>query len=375
MNMSAMRRRFNTAGPNDPARHYTLPAVARIPAVRRFVEEQLYFVVHAPRQVGKTTAFRALAHDLTTEGRFAALLVSLESGVPFANDVGAAEETVLDSWRASAEARLPADLQPPPWRNAKPGNRIRVALADWARDSQKPLVLFIDEVDSLEGPALVSILRQLREGYADRPESFPWSLALIGMRNVRDYKVTSDQVDRTHSASPFNIAAEAITLRDFSIEEVAALYNQHTIETGQVFENAAVNRVYKWTRGQPWLVNAVGRQLVEVLVSDPSKSITESHVDAAKALLIERQDTHLDSLAERLREPRVRKVIEPIFTGALLGDLPMDDRQFVLDLGLVGHTADGNVEIANPIYEEIIARVLLRRALDRPLKPRGSAKP
>ena len=46
------------------------------------------------------------------------------------------------------------------------------------------------------------------------------------------------------------------------------------------------------------------------------------HIAAAKELLIQRQDTHLDSLAERLREPRVRRVIEPMLAGAALGDLP-----------------------------------------------------
>ena len=55
-----MRLRFNTAGPCIPGRHYMLPALDRLPEVRRLVEDEDYFVVHAPRQTGKTTARNAL---------------------------------------------------------------------------------------------------------------------------------------------------------------------------------------------------------------------------------------------------------------------------------------------------------------------------
>jgi len=75
-------------------------------------------------------------------------------------------------------------------------------------------------------------------------------------------------------------------------------------------------------------------------------------------VIIERQDTHLDSLAERLRDPRVRSVIEPMIQGETLAPIPPDDLRFVIDLGLVSERPDGGLEIANPIYREIIARQL-----------------
>ena len=79
--------------------------------------------------------------------------------------------------------------------------------------------------------------------------------------------------------------------------------------------------------------------------------------DQAREILIQRQDTHLDSLAERLREPRVRRVIEPILMGSVAGeDLPEDDIRYVVDLGLVRW--NGGLEIANPIYAEIVPRAL-----------------
>jgi hypothetical protein len=52
-----MPRRFNIAGPNQPDIHYTLDPEPRLPGLRALVEQREYFVLHAPRQTGKTTLF------------------------------------------------------------------------------------------------------------------------------------------------------------------------------------------------------------------------------------------------------------------------------------------------------------------------------
>jgi len=190
-------------------------------------------------------------------------------------------------------------------------------------------------------------------------DSYPRGLGLW-IRDVRDYKLAaggSPQLS-SHSTSPFNIISESLTLRNFTRAEVDALYLQHTLQTGQGFVSGVTERVFDLTRGQPWLVNALARQMVEVLVPDTSQAVQVSHVAAAKELLIQRRDTHIDSLAERLREPRVQRIIEPMLVGSVLGALPDDDRRFILDLGLLAIAPGGSLEVANPIYKEIIPRLL-----------------
>ena len=359
-----MPRFFNTSGPNDPRRHYTLPVSERLPEVHGLVEQQLYFVLHAPRQVGKTTTLLTLGKELTAEGRYVAVLLSMEQGAPFPHDPGAAELAILGSWRRFAEAWLPAELQPPPWPDAAPGERIGAALGTWAKAAPRPLVVFLDEIDALRDDALISVLRQIRAGFSMRPQHFPWSLALIGLRDVRDYKVASGGDGRLGTASPFNIKAESLTLRNFSQAEVAELYGQHTTETGQVFLPDALALAYELTQGQPWLVSALARQLTQVLVKDRAQAITVMDVEAAKEVLIRRQDTHLDSLIDRLREPRVRAILEPMLAGTTPADVPEDDRRFVLDLGLLRRSPLGGLEVANPIYREIIVRALASGASD-----------
>jgi hypothetical protein len=79
----------------------------RLPTVRQLIDRQSYFVLHAPRQVGKTTSLMALGRELTREGRYASVLVSMEVGAPFSHDVGAAELAILSEWRRAAQADLP----------------------------------------------------------------------------------------------------------------------------------------------------------------------------------------------------------------------------------------------------------------------------
>ena len=357
--MRNKKRKFNTAGPCRPDYNYMLPALARLPQVKQLIDDQLYFVLHAPRQTGKTTALLTLAQELTAAGEYTAVLVSMEVGAPFSDNPPLAEQYILNDWRLTTEWQLPSDVQPPPWDEKQ---TIGEALQQWSLASERPLVVFLDEIDALQGSTLVAVLRQLRSGYMGRPSHFPWSLALIGMRDVRDYKVASGGSERLRSSSPFNIKTESLTLRNFTHEEVATLYEQHTDATGQVFTEEAVARAFALTQGQPWLVNALARQLVEVLVPEVTEPITRLHVDEAKEILIQRQDTHLDSLAERLHEPRVRRIIEPMLTGTFLGDVPQDDVQFVLDLGLCRRDKSGGLLIANSIYQEVIPRVLADNA-------------
>lgn len=369
--MCGMPRWFNTAGPCQPEHHYMLPATRRLPEVRRLIDQQGYFVVHAARQVGKTTALHSLAHELTSEGRYAAILVSMEVGAAFAEDIGAAEAAMLDDWKEAAAAQLPVELRPPPISEAPPGRRVGAALAAWARACPRPLIVFLDEIDALRDEVLVSVLRQLRSGFRNRPEHFPISLALIGLRDVRDYKVTSDARGILGTASPFNIKVRSLTLRDFTAEEVVELYQQHTADTGQRFEPEALARAFELTQGQPWLVNALAKVAVEELVPDTSQPIRREDIERAKVLLIERQETHLDSLAERLREPRIRAILEPMLAGTIPGALPPDDVRFAVDLGLIRMNEAGAFAVANPIYREVVVRELAfpSRAALPPLQP------
>jgi len=362
-------RTFNTAGPCDEQRHYVVPPESRLPEAAGLVEGLGYFVVHAPRQTGKTTTLRALARRLTAEGRHAALHFSCEAGQAAGDDYEAAQWAILDEIRLRAAQELPGEIQPPdPWPGASSAAVLRTALAAWARQCPRPLALFFDEIDALQGRSLASVLRQLRAGFPDRPADSPASVILCGLRDVRDYKaVSGGDPSRLGTASPFNIKVESLRIGDFTEGELRSLYAQHTADTGQVFEESALERAWELTAGQPWLVNALAREIIEKMGIEDDAVITGALVDEAKERLILARATHLDSLVARLNEPRVRRVIEPLLAGGFAGagDSYDDDLQYARDLGLVSRARP--MAVANPIYREVIVRVLAAAAEEQVL--------
>ncbi|EPF19783.1 putative ATPase (AAA+ superfamily) [Microcystis aeruginosa SPC777] len=363
---NSMTRWFNIAGPCSDDIHYMLSPTVRLPDLEELIQQRSYFVLHAPRQTGKTTAMLSLAKQLTDTGNYAAVMVSVEVGSAFNHDPTAAELAILGAWYNTIEDSLPEELQPAAkqWQQEEPGSRIKAFLRGWAKAINRPIVLFIDEIDSLQDQILISVLRQLRDGFPKRPENFPSSVGLIGLRDVRDYKVASGGSDRLNTSSPFNIKVASLTMRNFNLEEVRKLYQQHTAATGQIFTPEAIETAFDLTQGQPWLVNALAKEIVEKMVKDRSILITKEHILTAKEILIARQDTHLDSLAERLREKRVKNIIEPILAGQTLPDTLADDRQYLIDLGLLRRDPMGGLVISNPIYREVIPRVLVQGTQD-----------
>jgi|GEM_PF-1767583 len=72
---------FNTAGLTRPDEHYTVSPLSRwdMEGIRRLIGEKRYFVLHAPRQTGKTSCLLALMEQLNAEEECTALYVNLDS--------------------------------------------------------------------------------------------------------------------------------------------------------------------------------------------------------------------------------------------------------------------------------------------------------
>jgi len=358
---------FNTAGPVNPYKNYCLEPLKRldIENLLLLIEQEKYFVLHAPRQTGKTSCMLALRDYLNAGQDYRCVYTNVEIAQSARENVAEAMHAILASLGSWArDGSNDYELQkiwPEILKNHGHHQALEETLTAWASQSHLPIVLLIDEIDALVGDTLISVLRQLRAGYAKRPNKFPQSIILCGVRDVRDYRIhSSNTKEIITGGSAFNIKARSLRLGNFTINEIAELYAEHTKETGQIFTEEALKIAWELTRGQPWLVNALGYEVCFEFKSgrDRSKAITGELIKEAKEALILRRETHLDQLADKLKEPRVRKVIEPILTGQGVRDLENDDDiQYVLDLGLLARI-NGKLEIANAIYREIIPRQL-----------------
>ena len=358
-------RFFNTAGPVNCEDHYCLPPLERfdMKEIEMLLAQKKYFVLHAPRQTGKTSSMLALMEHLNRGGQYKAVYCNVEAAQAARENVEQAMNDIVRELGAMARIYLKDKfLEEQRDQFLAPGGygtAVAMSLRAWAEKCDKPLVVMFDEVDSLVGDTLISFLRQIRSGYNQRPTSFPQSIMLCGIRDVRDYRIhASSEKEIITGGSAFNIKAESLRMGDFIKPEVYTLLEQHTLDTGQKFTSKAKACIWHLTCGQPWLVNALAYETCFKIEEgrDRSRAIDKDMVDRAKDNLIARRDTHLDQLADKLQEERVRRVISPMLQGRDL-DVRLDDIQYVEDLGLIRRTKQGPV-IANPIYAEVIPREL-----------------
>ena len=333
------------------------------------MRDKKYFVLHAPRQTGKTSALLAL-RDLLNGGQagdYRCVYANVEAGQAARENVAEGMRTVLSQLALRASLTLGDDSLERICRDALdsagPLGALSVALSRWAAADRTPLVLLIDEIDTLVGDTLLSVLRQLRSGYDQRPDAYSHSIVLCGVRDVRDYRIHSTAENRmVLGGSAFNIKSESLRLGNFSEQEIRALLAQHTEATGpDVHGGGAGADPHAHRRASRGWVNALcydacfrhkpGR--------DRSRPITADAIVDAQERLILRRDTHIDDLANKLREERVRRVVEPILTGADQARRGRtEDVAYACDLGLVAQDAAGTPHVANPIYAEVVPRHL-----------------
>ncbi|MCP4691681.1 MAG: ATP-binding protein, partial [Desulfobacterales bacterium] len=204
-----MGKKFNTVGPCMPRKHYMIPSQNRCKGIMRLIDEEYYFVIHAARQSGKTTLLMELLTRLNDSRDYYTLYCTLET----VQGVKESKEGIPD-----IVGVLASDLEMNPLLNHFPfasdvnlnnfNSVLKLSLAKFCAKLDKPLVILFDEVDCLSNGTLISFLRQLRAGYSNRAiYPFVHSIALVGMRNIRDYKAKIREDSQTlGSASPFNIA-------------------------------------------------------------------------------------------------------------------------------------------------------------------------
>jgi len=357
---------FNTAGPVNCKNHYCLPPLERfdLEELLYLIDNEKYFVLHAPRQTGKTSCLLALMKYLNEQGKYKCLYFNVEAAQSAREDVEKGIKSIVGEIALRARMFLNDMFLFDAWNTLVEqwggNNALNAVLSLWAEENEKPLVLLIDEIDSLVGDTLISVLRQLRSGYDKRPENFPQSIVLCGVRDVRDYRIHSDREKRIITGgSAFNVKAESLRLGDFTKEETEILYQSHTQDTGQVFAQGALDAVWELSEGQPWLVNALAYEVCFKTKENREHSveITPEMIRQAGENLILRRETHIDQLADKLKENRVQRVIGPILSGMENPeDIPVDDIMYVTDLGLI--KKDGKLRISNQLYKEVIPREL-----------------
>jgi type II secretory pathway predicted ATPase ExeA len=328
-------RYFNTSGPCDPDRHYTVMREALVAKGKEMAERGRYFTIFAPRQAGKTTYFQLLLQKLREEHIYTPIWISLEHMKMYSR-----EEFYQGIAVQFKEEFSEYNLE------LAPSIHNSTELLNFLKDLQpqvQPLIWFIDEFEGIPDCVLSELMHTFRMIYHRKKYYSLHSVVLVGVSTIAELVVSS--------ASPFNVVDE-LKIPYFTFEEVCDLIQQYVTESEQVFDEPVIKAIYENTQGQPGLVCALCAHLVEKVAIDRSKPVTmDAMYPTLKHFLKERFDKNIQNIVQKAREK------QDFMIRLLFADSPIEftvdrpDIAYLYAHGVIDNV-DGYVDIPVPLYRK-----------------------
>ncbi|MBF0101614.1 MAG: AAA-like domain-containing protein [Desulfobacterales bacterium] len=309
-------RQFHSYGPVDSQEHFCIERNGLIEQCKAQLigkpeKGGHFFTIWAPRQTGKTWLMRQVKQQIETEYKdfFAVHSFSLGRLRGMKKDIPIDQSILPEGLSAILEDELPGKPSIKTWRDFY---NLFLKGGLW----NKPLILFIDEVDTTPPMLLDMLVNQFRELYLDRSNNSLHGLALIGVRAVLGVE--------SLRGSPFNIQ-RSLHVPNFTKEEVIDLYQQYQTESGQPVQPEVVQTIYDVTRGQPGLVSWFGELLTEKYNLQKFKAIDMDVWDEVyeAALHVEWNNTILN-LVKKVRADYVEHVLALFSMSDILFSLDAD---------------------------------------------------
>ncbi|MBF0226954.1 MAG: AAA-like domain-containing protein [Desulfobacterales bacterium] len=245
-------RKFNSYGPVDSSEHF---CVSRTELVQQCVTQMIgnidkgghYFTIWAPRQTGKTWLMQRVKEQIEIKypDKFVIGSMSMQNLVLSKDSPEEFLRLVPDLLRDSFSIKVDTVKHWNEWSNLfhKTDGLFN-----------RPVILFIDEFDTLPSKVIDILVTLFRDMYLKRDSYLLHGIALIGVRAVLGVK--------SERGSPFNIQ-RSLHIPNFVKEEVIDLYQQYQNESGQKIAGEVVEKVFEFTMGQPGLVCWFGELLTE----------------------------------------------------------------------------------------------------------------
>ncbi len=329
-----MMKSFCTTGPIDTGKNYYLPRTALIAEGLKKIDDWRYFTIFAPRQSGKTTCFQFLIEAIRVQRPdYFPVWVSFES---FGDISG---EDFLELFQEAVQRR-----QKQSYRFVRSFPRLFQFFQQLISAEKKELVLIIDEVEGLQNQALVNnFLHLIRSIYHERKEMGLRSVILTGVSNISGILQSN--------ASPFNIA-DQLHIPYFSCAEVFELLAQHEGETGQLFDPDVKEGIFSNTAGQPGLVNALARDIVEKKLPGGEKVTREAFLKTMDDFTRIYLDNNISNIVAKAKEyPQLMKDI--LFGGEVSFNAYDETIKYLFVHGVISDS-DGYCCIPVPIYKKAL---------------------
>lgn len=329
-------RVFNTSGPCDPEKHYTVMREGLVAQGEVLVEQGRYFTIFAPRQSGKTTYLQLLLRQLQKHG-YLPIWISFE---------GLKTLTRPRFYQALTE-RLQQEFA---LYDIKGLDKIEDQFGlelylKQASSQPRPIVIFIDEFEDIPTEVLNELMHIFRSLYHKRQFHKLHSLGLVGVSTVAELVLSS--------ASPFNVVDE-LRIPYFTLHEVQDLIGQYVRETGQSFDADVVHAIYENSVGQPGLVCALCQYLVTVVVTNRNEPVTiEAFYRTLNHFLTERFDKNISNIVQKAREKREFMLRVLFGDSAIPFSVNEPNIAWLFANGVIGNV-NGYVDVIVPLYSKAL---------------------
>lgn len=375
---------FTTTGVCIPSENYMVNLDDRIIQIREMVERGEYFTINRARQYGKTTTLNALYNSLLQ--KYTVLYLSFEG-------IGDAGFTSEQSFVRAFSRKIKREIRDGLIVPANLGDQIDDfilrtdhkaeldelydVLYDWCYNSEKEIVLIIDEVDSAtNNQVFLDFLAQLRDGYLrkkSRGTSFFKSVILAGVTDVKNLKRKIRPEDAHKFNSPWNIASDFKIDMSLSTQGIAGMLDEYESDHGTGMDTAQIaQEIYDYTSGYPFLVS----RICQIIDTELPDEWTISGVSEAVKRILMEKNTLFDSLMGKVYDNESLKDIlqKILFDGERIPynqyNIPAMDGEMY---GFVVNN-DGALAIANRIFEVMLYNYFLNlnEVKDSPASRSGS---
>ena len=353
--LSKPKREFCAGGPVPKEGYYVLRDRPEISEIIDQIERARYFVIYAPRQIGKTSLIQEVVQKLSDDTEYLPLYLTFQNfGRKMTEEEFYRElaKVLLLEVHISLKDKNVEDLIEVKEDEIGSQRSFTKLLEFLHKQIPYHLCLFIDEFEDIPQDVLDGFLRTLRGIYLrkqrDERYNILHSLGLIGVRSI-------SQMTFSGMSSPFNIH-ESISISNFTTEQVRELLTQYSEETGEVFPEEVIEFIADKTGGQPYLVNLVAKILTtEIKPYTEIRPITISDAeDAYMKMLTMRGNTNFDSIVKRIRNEKYKDRLIRIIYRENVEYNPRDEViEYLVTFGIVTEQQNYCV-ISSPAYSTLI---------------------
>lgn len=336
-----LKNPYQYNGPLEPEKDklVLIPRNDALNSVVKGINKGDFWAIFGPREIGKTTFLRQLAHRLnkSTYTLSFNLQVSPKSAEIFYQSIIDQLKDKIPSKKGEIKRKY----------NDLPHGFLDF-LEDFEPLENKKIVLLFDEIEGV--PSVKDFLKIWRTVYNDRyhKKGFrKYSIVLTGSSELLSLT--------TGKTSPFNIS-EQLYMKDFSDEESKKLIRIPLGKLNIKIDSKAKTKLISQLKGHPQMLQQACYELVEFAFKE-KKGISPENVETAINILFKR-NTAIDLLKYELKkDKKIKKLIKDILKGAKK-TYHLYKEYSIAGAGCIIEDSRSHCAIRNKVYEKFLADYL-----------------